>query len=330
MPADAVSFGETMLRLTAPAGTRLESASSLHIYVGGAESNTLACLARLGMQVQWISALPSNPQGRLVDGELRRHGIDTSYVTWTSSTDRLGIYYVEEAAPPLGVRVYYDRAHSACAQIDPDAIDYSFVDNTRLLHLTGITPAIGAGAKVAFERFLARARAQQVPLSFDVNYRARLWSRDEAASTLEAACQQAAILISSYDDAVELWHCHGSVQEVLRQLAQRFLVDDAPKVLVLTLGKDGSVQLANGIYSHAPITPTQEVARFGSGDAFAAGYLYAYLGGPLYQEFDGQGVTPLSFGNTLAALKRDIRGDIAEVTPDDVRIVLQAKRARFR
>ncbi len=330
MQVDVVSFGETMLRLTAPAGMRLESTSSLDIYVGGTESNTLACLARLGLQVQWISALPSNPIGRLVESELRRHAIDTSRVIWTSSTDRLGIFYVEEIASPLGIQVYYDRANSACAQIDPAAIDYSVVDHARLLHLTGITPALGAGARATFERFLERARTHNVALSFDVNYRARLWSAQEAAQALDTACLQATILISSYDDAVDLWQCHGSAEEVLHQLAARFAADDPSKILVLTLSKDGSAQLAHNAYTHAPTIPTQEITRFGSGDAFAAGYLYAYLNGPLYQEFAGQGITPLAFANALAAMKRGIRGDIATVTPGDVRAVLQTKRARFR
>jgi 2-dehydro-3-deoxygluconokinase len=329
-----------MLRLTAPVGIRLESASSLDIYVGGTESNTLACLARLGLQVQWLSALPLNPLGRLVDSELRRHAIDTSQVVWTSGTDRLGIFYVEETAPPLGVQVYYDRAHSACAQIDPEAIDYSIVDHARLLHLTGITPALGTGARTAFERFLERARTHNVALSFDVNYRARLWSEQEAASAIEMACHQAAILISSYEDAVDLWHCHGSAEEVLRQLDGRFAVDNTSKsastslsrskTLVLTLGKNGSAQLAHDTYAHAPISPMQGGTRFGSGDAFAAGYLYANLNGPLYQEFAEQGITPLVFANTLAALKRGIHGDIATITPDDLRAVLQTKQARFR
>src|SRR5689334_1075679 len=135
MSTDMVSFGETMLRLTTEAGQRLEDARSLQVYVGGTESNTLACLARLGLNVSWLSALPANPPGRLVASELRSHGIDISHVVWTKPTDRLGIFYAEEAAEPLGIQVHYDRANSACALIDPDAIDLSVVDTTRILHL---------------------------------------------------------------------------------------------------------------------------------------------------------------------------------------------------
>jgi 2-dehydro-3-deoxygluconokinase len=113
-------------------------------------------------------------------------------------------------------------------------------------------------------------------------------------------------------------------------MARRFAGEE--KTLVLTLGSEGSAELHNGIYATAPIFPTEGTIRFGSGDAFDAGYLYAYLGGPLYQEVhERSGVTPLSFGNALASLKRCIAGDIAVVTPEEVRALLVRKEGtRFR
>src|ERR1700730_13500315 len=119
MPYDVVSFGETMLRLSASPGVRLDQARILISYVAGAESNALACLARLGLRCAWLSALPSNPLGRRVASELRGHGVDTQGVLWLDGSERLGTFYAEELAHPLGVSVYYDRAESACARIDP-------------------------------------------------------------------------------------------------------------------------------------------------------------------------------------------------------------------
>ncbi|HTD19361.1 MAG TPA: PfkB family carbohydrate kinase, partial [Ktedonobacteraceae bacterium] len=142
MVSDVVSFGETMLRLSAPEGVRLEEADTLHVYVAGTESNTLACLSRLNLKTTWISALPENPSGQRVVTELRRHGVDTTHVIWTGSDGRLGIFYAEEAPDPLGLQVYYDRADSAVALVDPESVNYAVVDGTRLLHLTGITPAL--------------------------------------------------------------------------------------------------------------------------------------------------------------------------------------------
>src|SRR5690348_13869125 len=150
MAIDVLSFGETMLRLTAPGGIRLETAPTLQVYVGGTESNTLSCLARLGLHVAWISALPSTPIGRHVETELHSHGVDTRHVVWTDSSSRLGIFYAEESPNPLGLQVYYDRAQSACALVDPETVNYTLVDAARILHLTGITPGIGEGAREVF------------------------------------------------------------------------------------------------------------------------------------------------------------------------------------
>lgn len=332
MAIDVLSFGETMLRLTAPGDARLETTPTLNIYVGGTESNTLSCLARLGLHAAWLSALPSTPIGKHVATELRSHGVDTSHVVWTGNPSRLGIFYVEEALNPLGLQVYYDRANSACALVDPDVIDYTLVDGAKILHLTGITSGIGDGAREVSRRLLARAREKKVPLSFDVNYRAKLWTPREAAEEIEEACRQARILFCARADAAELWDMTGTPEEILRQMAQRFGRDGEDKTLVLTLGSEGSAELCNGVYAATPIFPTEGTIRFGSGDAFDAGYLYAYLNGPLYQELHEQyGITPLTFGNALASLKRCIAGDIAVITPDEVRALLIRKEgARFR
>lgn len=329
MPGDIVSFGETMLRLTAPSDNRLETTSFLQVHVAGTESNTLACLARLNMRVSWLSVLPATPLGRHVETELKRHGIDTSEVIWSANTSRVGTFYAEEGAAPLGVQVYYDRANSACALIDPATVNYSAIDTARMLHLTGITPAVSENAREVFRRFLARARERNLTLSFDVNYRARLWSVQEAARELEDACRQAHILFCARADAAELWGFTGTPEEILRQMADHFKGENPDKTLVLTLGSEGSAHLHKGSYLHAPAIATEGNVRFGSGDAFSAGYLYASLNGPFYQEMQrAYDVSPLTFGNALAALKRCIVGDIAVITPDDVRILLQRQEGR--
>jgi 2-dehydro-3-deoxygluconokinase len=332
---DVVSFGETMLRLSPPPGVRLEQATTLYAYVAGTESNTLCCLARLGLRTAWLSALPLTPVGKRIESELRRHGVNTDAVAWNagdSGQTRLGIFYAEESAAPIGIQVYYDRAASACAAVNPDRINYSLVDSARLLHLTGITPALSEQAQVVFTRLLQRAYEQHIPISFDVNYRARLWTPSEAAQGIELACRQASILLCTRSDAADLWHMTGSPEAVLEQMAQRFDSSMQAKTYVLTLGSEGAAELRNGQCNTAPAIPTEGTFRFGSGDAFAAGYLYAWLNGDLYRELrDTHAVTPLMMGNALAALKRCIAGDIASITPQDVRAVLQSQGpARFR
>jgi 2-dehydro-3-deoxygluconokinase len=329
MSSAIVSFGETMLRLSPPHSVRLEEAHTFTSYVSGTESNTLAALARLGLETIWVSALPANPLGQRVEAEVRRHGVNTAHVVWSGRDARLGLFYAEEAVNPLGLQVYYDRASSACALIDPEVADYTVVDGARLLHLTGITPAISSRMREVFTRFLQRAREKNVPLSFDVNYRTKLWGADEAAIGIEAACQQADLLFCTCTDAASLWGMTGSAESVLRQMAQRFIGNGTPKTMVLTLGSEGAAELRHNDYRTEPAFLTEGSARFGSGDAFTAGYLYAYLEGPLSRELYEQcGTTALTFGNALAALKRCIAGDIATVTPRDLQNLLQRQGER--
>jgi 2-dehydro-3-deoxygluconokinase len=323
-----ISFGETMLRLSPPPGVRLDEATTFNVFVGGTESNTLTALARLGCHTTWLSGLPANPAGRRVASELRRHGIDTSRVVWAGG--RLGIFYADEAPAPLGPQVHYDRAGSACALIDPAALDLAGLEDADLLHLTGITPALGGGAPAAFERLLTWAAAQGVALSFDVNYRAKLWSPAEAAAGMAGACRQARIVICSRSDAATIWGLHGTAEQVLRGLADRFGLAD--KTLVLTLGNEGAAELRDGEYAEAPTFPAMGTVRFGSGDAFAAGYLYCYLGGEHFLTArERLGANGLLFGNAMAALKRCIEGDMAIITPDEVLALLAGgKEAGFR
>lgn len=326
-----VSFGETMLRLSPPTGTRLEEARSLSSYVAGTESNALACMSRLGLRCAWLSALPSNPLGRRVAGELRGHGVDTSRVVWADGNARLGTFYAEEGAAPLGTQVHYDRAGSACALVDPDSIDLSVLDEASILHLTGVTPALGGGARQVFTRLLSRAQENGVPVSFDVNYRAKLWEPAGAAAGVEEACGAASLLFCTREDAVELWGYTGSAESVLRRLSERFGAHGGVQTLVLTLGSEGSAELRQGEYRASPAFPSEGAVRFGSGDAFAAGYVYAYLEGPLYRtacaELD---ITALQLGNAVAALKRCIPGDMAIITPDELLRLLRGTVARFR
>lgn len=325
---DVVGFGETMLRLGPPDGGRLEDSRILDSHVAGAESNVLACASRLGLRCGWVSALPDNPLGKRVAGELRRHGVDTRRVVWAGSAARLGVFYAEEAPQPVGTRVYYDRAGSAISLLEPEAVDLSVCDATRVLHLSGITPALGPGARGAFSRLLERATKAGVDVSFDVNYRAKLWGAQEAARGIEEACRSASLIFCSQGDAAVLWGFVGGPESVLRRMEERF---GSGKTMVLTLGGEGAAELREGRYDEAPPVPTEGRERFGSGDAFAAGYLYALLEGSGYvrarEEF---GVNRLRFGNAVSALKRCIPGDIATVTLDEVMSVLRGKEVRFR
>ncbi|MCS7051563.1 MAG: sugar kinase, partial [Thermomicrobium sp.] len=229
MQWDVASFGETMIRLAVPLGERLETTGRLEVGIGGAESNALVALARLGRRTAWASVLPKNPLGERIARELAWHGVDTSLVRWVDR-GRVGVYYLDTGTAPRPTAVLYDRAGSAVAQVDPDTFPIEWVAQTRWLHVTGITPALSDGCRRVALQLVERAVAHGTPISFDVNYRSRLWSAAEAAAVLESFCVRATVLFCGEGDARTLWGMTGEPAEVATALAARF---SAP-VTVLT------------------------------------------------------------------------------------------------
>lgn len=311
-PFDLVTFGETMIRLSTSLGARLETTTALHVGIGGAESNVAVALTRLGRSTSWQSVLPNNSLGQRVAGELRRHGVDTSNVRWVSEQDgKVGVYYLDSGAPPRPTQVIYDRAGSAIARSDPATIDPSFVSTGRLLHLTGITPALSANCAAICLQLVAEAKASGTPISFDVNYRALLWPPEQACRELEPFCRAATIIVCGRADGKLLFGLEGSDVEMVRQLASRF---DSP-ITVLTTGEEGATALIRGPSGdeqliQEPSVATQVVDKVGAGDAFAAGLIHGYLGGDM----------PLAIrlGVRLAALKMTIQGDLALLTQAEI------------
>lgn len=315
MQWDVASFGETMIRLAVPLGERLETTGRLEVGIGGAESNALVALARLGRRTAWASVLPKNPLGERIARELAWHGVDTSLVRWVDR-GRVGVYYLDTGTAPRPTAVLYDRAGSAVAQVDPDTFPIEWVAQTRWLHVTGITPALSDGCRRVALQLVERAVAHGTPISFDVNYRSRLWSAAEAAAVLESFCVRATVLFCGEGDARTLWGMTGEPAEVATALAARF---SAP-VTVLTLGDGGAIaRTRDGQQVAVSALAATVVDRVGAGDAFAAGFLHGYLD-------DGDLERALRYGTALAALKLTVRGDLAIVTPAELAAALTGGR----
>src|SRR5438874_2043133 len=148
---DLVTLGEILLRLAIPSPARFETARQLDVQIGGAEANVAAACARLGLRVAWISSLPANQWGERARHELTGHGVDCSFVH-TRPDARMGLYFVEYGAAPRPVRVLYDRRDSAFARMTEAEADWEPVRRARLVHLTGITPALGEGPRALVRR----------------------------------------------------------------------------------------------------------------------------------------------------------------------------------
>jgi len=307
---DATGIGEVMLRYSAPSGTRLEAASQLDVHPAGAEANVLTLLARLEHRASWMGALPDNPLGRLAINHLRASGLDTNNAIWRNE-GRLGTYYVEFGAPPRGVQVTYDRAHSCMSRLQPDEVDWEALLDTRLLHLTGITPALSPSCLEIARAAILKARQRGIPVSFDVNYRQKLWAEPQAAETLAPLMQNAELLFCSGRDATRLFDCKGANQEI----AQALLELSHARYVAVTFGEQGAWLWDGKEWLHEPARPTQIIDRLGAGDAFAAGVIHGWL-----QDDPASG---LRYGVTLAALALSQHGDMVVTNKQELSALSQ-------
>jgi 2-dehydro-3-deoxygluconokinase len=300
---DLVAIGEVMLRLSIPSPGRIETVRSLDVQVGGAEANVVAACARLGLRTAWMSALPANPWGERVRRELAGHGVDCAHVQMIDGA-RLGVYFLEFGAPPRPIRVLYDRRDSAFAQLTPEAIDWDAVRRARIVHVSGITPALGPGPRRIAERAFQEAAA----VSFDLNYRATLWSPGAARAFAESVLPAARHVFLGEIEARTVFGLSGPVEASVEALARL-----APKATVALLrGQEGSTVLAGGRLWRPTRTYTvQVVDPVGAGDAYVAGFLWATLGGRGAQE-------AVDAGAAVAALKCSTWGDVALIDARDV------------
>jgi 2-dehydro-3-deoxygluconokinase len=320
MGHDLVGLGEVMLRLAAPPPLRLDQALSLDVQIGGSEANVLAAVSRLGLRTGLITALPAeHAWGDRTVRELWGHGVDCAGVLRRPGS-RMGLYFLEYGPPPRAVRVLYDRRESALSQLVPDEVDWGLVREARMVHLSGITPALGENLRAVIRRACREAQEAGVPISFDVNYRSRLWSAKEARDFLAEVLPAVRYLFIGSDDAATVFELAGPPEAVLNGLRKI-----APAATIaLTLGEAGSAALAGSVV-HRPsrLYTVTTVDRVGAGDAFAAGFLWRVLTGRSVQE-------AIDAATALAALKCTIWGDIALVRAVEVEELLASASTEIR
>jgi 2-dehydro-3-deoxygluconokinase len=321
---DVVTFGETMLRLTPPNHLRLEQASHLEMHVGGSESNVAVGLSRLGVKTAWVSRLTDNVIGRHIERTLMAQGIDTQHVVWTDE-DRVGVYFLEEGSAMRGGMVTYDRANSAMSRIRPEHLpeDLFQPKGSRLLHLSGITPALSPEAAGATLQAATLAKDSGWLVSFDFNYRRLLWSEQEAAAGCEPIAKLADVLFIAIRDANAFY---GLSAESHEKAAFEVMREKFPQaILIITLGAMGSavsVPDRSGLHYQAafPADPNGQVGR---GDAFVAGFLFEFLRSE-------NSFSALKWGSAAAALKSTVWGDMPLFTYAEVARVVESSGGEAR
>ncbi|MCK4245375.1 MAG: sugar kinase, partial [Candidatus Omnitrophica bacterium] len=306
---------------------RLEQTGSFEVNVGGGEFNVAVGASRLGLRTAWVSRLPDNPLGLMVRNKAREQGVDTSHLLWTEE-GRVGIYYLEFGAAPRANRVIYDRKNSAISMVKPGEINWQKVfSDTKIFHLSGITPALSSSAAKVTLEALKAAKKAGCQVSYDLNYRGKLWNQQEARKCQEPMMNYVDILISTEEDTFKVFGIREKNYEtVAERLSEKFNF----KVVTITLRENISVwrnnwtaiACAKGKIYRDKTYELEIVDRVGGGDAFTAGFLYGYL-----KEGVREG---LRYGNGFCALKHSIRGDYHWATLKEVEDLLTGGGLRIQ
>jgi 2-dehydro-3-deoxygluconokinase len=294
-----------MLRLSVRPGDLLADADGFDVHVAGSEANVAYAAARVGLRSRWVSALPANPLGRRVVTTLAAGGVDTSLVRWVEG-GRLGLYFVELGVSPRPISVVYDRGASAMATAVPELFDWRAIADTDFLHLSGITLGLSASCLEIGRRAMLEARSRGAVVTFDVNYRQKLWGRDAAAATARAVAPLVNVLICTAEDARDLFGAAGTPETVSAQLRTDLGID----TVVLTLGAAGAIaSQADSTVKRSGYT-VETVDRVGAGDAFAAGLIWGLV--------DASIELGLERGLAMSALQMTLHGDLFRLDAGDV------------
>ena len=325
-----LTFGEIMLRLKAPGHERLMQTPFLEATFGGGEANVAVSLANYGMDTAFLTVLPENALGDACVGELRRFGVDTGRIV--RALGRMGIYYLDAGANQLPSKVIYDRAYSAVSLAKPGDIDWEKAfEGINWFHITGITPAVSESLMELSLEAVKEAKARDITVSCDLNYRKNLWKYGKDAKeimSLIAACSD--VLIANEEDVQKSLGIKadvdvesGNIDSNKYKVLSDKVLETYPnvKMIAITLRESKSADI-NGwsaclnnrekfiVSKHYDIKDI--VDRVGGGDSFSGGLIYGLNN---YDNVDDA----LEFAVAASCLKHSVIGDFNRVSLDDVK-----------
>ena len=271
LPGPVVTFGEAMgLATSAHVGSLLHE-RVLGLSFGGAEANVAIGLSRLGVSSVWMSRLGDDSLARLIHRELSAENV--AVIARTDGYAPTGLMLKERLGGDR-TNVFFYRAGSAASRMTPDDLDTHAIRGARLLHLTGIVPALSVSARETTERAVHIATEAGVPISFDLNYRAKLWDRDDAARVFRSLVPVSEVVFAGEDEARILFPDVGPPADLARAL-----VGLGCRRAVIKQGADGCTALIDGEIFRVPAVVVKPVDTVGAGDAFVAGYLSQFVTG---------------------------------------------------
>jgi 2-dehydro-3-deoxygluconokinase len=348
---DLVALGECMIRLSPAGHGRIEFAPTLEVWVGGGEYNVAYALSRLGLRTGWIGGLNTSPMGRIIANHARAVGMDISHAVTrkydgVGKVDRIGLNFTEVGHSKRASTTLYDRGHSATAGMKPGDVNWAKLfreQGVRWLHTGGIFAALSDGTrKVAAEAVKAAHEAGTI-VSYDLNFRSKLWSSKEAIETTKPLVPYIDCLIGNEEDFQKVLGYEvkgvdvekgGALDTAAFKAMVNRVVKDYPNVKVVgttlrgvktALVNDWSaIMWHDGKFYDGPQFPDLEIEdRVGGGDGFASGFTYGFLSGKPPQEC-------VDLGVAHGALLMTTRGDSSQITLDELEHVAAGGSARIK
>ncbi len=293
---EVVTLGEPLIQMNAVSTGPIRHVVYFEKHVAGAEANFAVGATRMGLTSGLIARVGDDEFGRCILMTLRGEGVDTSQIEVDKSAPT-GVYFIQRGYPRLGKSImFYYRKGSAASKLGPDDINPSYIKKAKLLHLTGITPALSSSCKAACERALEIAHQSGVKVSFDTNIRRKLWSSEEAKTTLLGMIPRTKILLTDPEDSQIL------VGDKNPGRAAKRLMEKGPSMVVMKLGSHGSIAFSghSTVRQRAYIVPI--IDPVGAGDAFAGAFVSGILKGWSIKK-------SLEAGSVAGALVATRRGD---------------------
>ena len=336
--AKVVTLGEIMLRLSPPGYQRFTQADSFEINYGGAEANVAASLSQFGHHSLFLSKIPENAIGDAAISTLRSLNVDCDHIA--RGGKRLGIYFLENGASVRPSSVVYDRADSSVTTASVEEFDFDEIfKDAKLFHVSGITPVLSEDAKKLTFAALKKAKEHHVMVSFDLNYRAKLWTSGvkekqqmlsemmEYADICFGNARDAAKCLGYAEDGVDFINGDYSIctdEEHMRNVLNHYHFTYLVTTLRNSLsasdnGWSGAVCTSDDYYKGRDYM-LHIVDRVGGGDSFASGFLHGILSNMGSRK-------SLEFGLAAAAIKHTIPGDLNYVTESEVLSIVESNGA---
>ena len=322
-----ITFGELMLRLAPEGYYRFVQADSFGATFGGGEANVAVSLANYGVPVDFVTKLPKHEIGQAAVNSLRKYGVGVDKIV--RGGDRVGIYFLEKGASQRPSKVIYDRAGSAIAKASPEDFDWkSIFADADWFHFTGITPALSPEVAKSCLAAVKEAKAAGLTVSCDLNYRKKLWTREEARAAMSEICRYVDVCISNEEDAADVFGIHAEGTDVdtgkinrdgYRSVAEQLTKMFGFRAVAITLRESISANDNNWaamLYQGGECYFSRKYAmhivdRVGGGDSFGGGLIYAMRAG-----YDPQ--RTIEFAVAASCLKHSVEGDYNMVSVAEV------------